>query len=80
MSDSFNVRIPEGSDLTKILEKMLTELWTTGWLDSTSIHKIIDAGKIIISCITNKILDPFFILASVTIAKVRILSVLVLAS
>jgi hypothetical protein len=45
MSDSFNVRIPEGSDLKKILEKMLTELWTTGWLDSTSIHKIIDAGK-----------------------------------
>jgi hypothetical protein len=45
MSDPFNVRIPEGSDLRRIVERMLTELWTSGWLDSTSIHKIIDAGK-----------------------------------
>jgi hypothetical protein len=45
MNDAFNVTIPEGSELRRILERLLTELWASGWLDSTSIHKIIDAGK-----------------------------------
>ncbi len=45
MNDAFNVTIPEGYELKRIVGRLLTELWASGWLDSTSIHKITDAGK-----------------------------------
>jgi hypothetical protein len=45
MNDTFNVTIPEGSELRRIVERLITELWISGWLDSTSTRKIIDAEK-----------------------------------
>jgi hypothetical protein len=41
----YNGKIPEGSNLQKIVEKMLSELWENRRLAQASIDKIIAAGK-----------------------------------
>jgi hypothetical protein len=42
-----DVRIPDGYDLKKIVEKMLYKLWMSniGSLDKTGIEEIIEAGR-----------------------------------
>jgi hypothetical protein len=41
----YSGKIPDGSNLQKIVEKMLSELWENGRLAQVSIDKIIAAGR-----------------------------------
>lgn len=40
-----NVNIPENSDLTRLLNQLLSELWKAGRIDRAAIDRIIEAGK-----------------------------------
>ncbi|MGH9975662.1 MAG: hypothetical protein ACRD8Z_07475 [Nitrososphaeraceae archaeon] len=40
-----NVNIPENSNLTGLLNQLLSELWKAGRIDRAAIDKILDAGK-----------------------------------
>jgi hypothetical protein len=39
------VSIPENSNLPRLLNQLLSELWKAGRLDRAAIDRIIDAGK-----------------------------------
>ena len=40
-----NVNIPENSNLTRLLNQLLSELWKAGRLDKAAIDRILEAGK-----------------------------------
>jgi hypothetical protein len=40
-----NVNIPENSNLTTLLNQLLSELWKAGRLDKAAIDRILEAGK-----------------------------------
>jgi hypothetical protein len=40
-----NVNIPENSNLTRLLNQLLSELWKAGNLDRAAIDRILEAGK-----------------------------------
>jgi len=40
-----NVNIPENSNLTRLLNQLLSELWKAGRLDIAAIDRILEAGK-----------------------------------
>jgi hypothetical protein len=46
MSKRYDVRIPYGSDLRKILEELIYELWVAGKLDTAAVNRIKDAGHV----------------------------------
>ena len=39
------VNIPENSNLTRLLNQLLSELWKAGRLDRGAIDRILEAGK-----------------------------------
>lgn len=40
-----NVNIPENSNLTRLLNQLLSELWKAARLDRAAIDRILEAGK-----------------------------------
>ena len=40
-----HVSIPENSNLTRLLNQLLSELWKAGRIDRAAIDRILDAGK-----------------------------------
>ena len=40
-----NVNIPENSNLTRLLNQLLSELWKAGRIDRAAIDRILEAGK-----------------------------------
>jgi hypothetical protein len=40
-----NVNIPENSNLTMLLNQLLSELWKAGRIDRAAIERILEAGK-----------------------------------
>jgi hypothetical protein len=40
-----NVNIPENSNLTTLLNQLLSELWKAGRIDRAAIDRILEAGK-----------------------------------
>lgn len=40
-----HVSIPENSNLTRLLNQLLSELWKAGRIDRAAIDRILEAGK-----------------------------------